>query len=1132
MKVKHYIALAALTLPLAANAQSINFETENEGYTKLGVFDTWEKSPFRTGALEGNVKVIANPYKEKDALAGDTNMSDHVLAFQRSRWGSNTFGVRVTLKDTIKLSQTPQYVHVKMRKPKSGRVMCFALGSRQDRPWQSKDVVQVEATCKSKVYTDKWFDAVFALTGANGVNVHSLVFAPDVESTHDLNEDFVTYIDDIEVNGSALTRIEYNVYPVNFDKTATKQNNNRYTNGATITSGDGTQTISTNQQSDKRLYQDRLSQSIKAKAGEKLSASVQYTGGWMNAYLYLDRNNDGKFDTSLNANGTPATSSDVLSYSNYKNKNSVGAGTGDCNTTKLPDFTLPSNLTPGFYRLRFKVDWDEIDAGGNTTEANNITHNSGVVIDTRLNVHGDKVNISRGQSAAGTNGEVLKADGSTLDGTQIEFGKAYTIKFKPGDGFRLSRFTIRHGYNLKGDSLVNETPQYIDVTVPAYMVKDNLYTIPAEYVDGDVMVTPEYVTDDAGSKGDYALNFPKDLKIDREGKPYRALNSLSFNTTTQSTAQKFTPTDSKLVYQDFSNRSVYVKDGDVITTNVNYTPDKNAYMHVYLYVDLDNNGTFSTAVNADGTPAWNGEMLSYLCYNNKNSRGENASNDAKQGLFNATNSIPQFSLPQGLPKGKYRARLKIDWDDIDPAGHYNNPDKKNQINENGGYVVDFNFEVVDEYPMAKLDVRTTNGSIVGANNTGLSESILKGQEIAVQAVGLDENYSATSIVVRHGENLDGEQTVDGKKQWNEYTATLVDGKYTVPAENVDGDVRITANFEDNGSEYKLVFGEEFDGENGSQPNSKYWSRSSRENPTWKRFCAQTEAGQKETGWIEDGKLVLRCLKNTHDDEKDGDGNKQQMISGSIESSNKVKFTYGKVEGRLMTIGHAGNFPAFWMMPNNSVYGGWPYSGEIDIWEQIDAQTQTHHTIHTKWANSKKDGAECMNKPNDPPKTGNSTATLGEYHVFGLEWTEDLLTWYLDGKQVFSYARKTDLTEEDKIKAQWPFDQPFYLILNQSVGNGGWAAAPDLNFTYETKFDWVRVYQTDKHATGANSATKASALDYYVTPGNIRLVAAQATKVQIFDLQGRVVFADMVQGNKDLHVNKGIYLVNGSKVLVP
>ena len=195
-------------------------------------------------------------------MAGDTNMSDHVLAFQRSRWGSNTFGVRVTLKDAIKLSQTPQYVHVKMRKPKSGRVMCFALGSRQDRPWQSKDVVQVEATCKSKVYTDKWFDAVFALTGANGVNVHSLVFAPDVESTHDLNEDFVVYIDDIEVNGSALTRIEYNVYPVNFDKTQKLSRSDRYTQGITLNSGDGNQTLSVAQKEDKLVYQDLLASSL------------------------------------------------------------------------------------------------------------------------------------------------------------------------------------------------------------------------------------------------------------------------------------------------------------------------------------------------------------------------------------------------------------------------------------------------------------------------------------------------------------------------------------------------------------------------------------------------------------------------------------------------------------------------------------------------------------------------------------------------------------------------------------------------------------------------------------------------------------------------------------------------------
>ena len=91
MKVKHYIALAALTLPLAANAQSnvINFESQT-GYKSVGVFDTWENSPFRTGVLKGNVKVVNNPNKANDDIIGQINPSEKVLAFQRSRFGSNT----------------------------------------------------------------------------------------------------------------------------------------------------------------------------------------------------------------------------------------------------------------------------------------------------------------------------------------------------------------------------------------------------------------------------------------------------------------------------------------------------------------------------------------------------------------------------------------------------------------------------------------------------------------------------------------------------------------------------------------------------------------------------------------------------------------------------------------------------------------------------------------------------------------------------------------------------------------------------------------------------------------------------------------------------------------------------------
>lgn len=1016
--------------------------------------------------------------------------------------------------------------------------MLFALGRRNDRPDQTEDIVQVEANCISTVKANKWCDAVFAISSAPGVSIHSLLIAPDVQSTHNLDDDFAVYVDDIEVNNSSTPSIQYGVYPLNFDKTAqSDRTGNRYTQGITLKSGDGEQTIAVPQKSNRLMYQDLLASSIKAKAGERVSASVDYIGGWMHAYVYLDKNNDGKFDLTLNDNGTPGETSDVMSYSVYQNKNSAG-NSASGNNKNLPDFNIPQGLTPGFYRLRYKIDWDNIDAGGNAGDAqgnNSIKSNGGVIVDTRLNIHGEKVNISRGLSSEGTNGEMLMEDGSTFVKHEIEFGKPYTIKFKPADNFKLGKFTIRHGYNVeKNDSLVNETPQYSDVVIPAYMAKDNTYTIPAEYVDGDIVITPTFISADNGgaTTEKYAINFDKDLTINRPSKD-RAFNSLSFNTTSSTITQKLNPTNDQLVYQDFSNKNIYVKDGDVITTNIGYKPNGKQYMHAYLYVDLDGDGTFNTSVKADGTPAFDGEMLSYTYANGKNSKGQSVGvNDNAVCCWGATNSVPQFSLPAGLPKGQYRARVKIDWDNVDPAGTYGKNYTGNFINNNAGYVVDFNFNVVDEYPKVKLDVQTVDGSIVGAGNTGLPEYIMKGQDINVMAVGLDNNYVANAIVVRHGKNLNGEQTIDGVQQWEESTVNLTNGNGIIPGEMVDGDVRLSATFDNNGSEYNLVFADEFDSEDKSQPNSQYWSRSTRENPTWKRFCAQTVAGQEKTGWIEDGKLVLKCVKNTFDNELDGNGNKQQMISGAVESSNKVTFTYGKVEGRIKNIGHSGNFPAFWMMPNKATYGGWPYSGEIDIWEQINADVAAFQTIHTKWANSKNDGADCMNKPNDPRKSNNTPAALDEYHTFGLEWTEDILKWFIDGKQVFSYARKTGLSESDS-KAQWPYDQPFYIILNQSVGNGGWAASPDVNFEYETKFDWVRVYQKEGgDCTAINTAQTSSDVDIYAYPGKVRIVSAKPAHVSIVDLQGRVVFAQNVQGNENVYLPSGVYVANGKKVLVP
>ena len=159
-------------------------------------------------------------------------------------------------------------------------------------------------------------------------------------------------------------------------------------------------------------------------------------------------------------------------------------------------------------------------------------------------------------------------------------------------------------------------------------------------------------------------------------------------------------------------------------------------------------------------------------------------------------------------------------------------------------------------------------------------------------------------------------------------------------------------------------------------------------------------------------------------------------------------------------------------------------------------------------------------------------TNGTYHTFGLEWTEDLLTWYIDGTQVFSYARLKD-NDYAMQNGQWPNDTPFYIILNQSVGNGGYAALPDVNHSYLTVFDWVRVYQTDEQiATGVSTAEAAQRLDWYVAPGQLTLVAPQATEALLVDAQGRVLLSGQLQGNKRLSLSKGVYVLNGQRILVP
>lgn len=425
----------------------------------------------------------------------------------------------------------------------------------------------------------------------------------------------------------------------------------------------------------------------------------------------------------------------------------------------------------------------------------------------------------------------------------------------------------------------------------------------------------------------------------------------------------------------------------------------------------------------------------------------------------------------------------------------------------------------------KLEINAIGGHIVGDDFSGVPTTVTKGKPIYLMPVAPAEGYQLKGVKVRHGQNIKGGQYVDGVKQWDEYDVTdaEADETFTIDGKNVDGDVMVTAVFEPDGTEeYKLVFADEFNGEDGSMPNEANWSRCSREHPTWKRFTAQTKEGQERTAYIKDGNLVTRCIANDIDEEGDVD-----MISGAVESAGKMNFTYGRIEGRLRTTPHTGNFPAFWMMPQDGS-AGWPTCGEIDLWEQIDADGRTYHTVHTHVTYD-------LNQAK--PNSGGIYTNAADYHVIAMEWEPELLSWFVDGVKVFSYAKSknADLLS----KGQWPFDKPFYLILNQSVGDGSWARPCDVSFTYETFFDYVRLYQKDGQsatlppstAIGNVNTDNLRNVDAFATDGGIRIVTPEDRLVTINDIAGRTAFRGMVQGNKDIRLDKGMYVVEGKKIMV-
>ncbi len=249
--------------------------------------------------------------------------------------------------------------------------------------------------------------------------------------------------------------------------------------------------------------------------------------------------------------------------------------------------------------------------------------------------------------------------------------------------------------------------------------------------------------------------------------------------------------------------------------------------------------------------------------------------------------------------------------------------------------------------------------------------------------------------------------------------------------------------------YELVWSDEFDGPtiDGTKWGFEVNGRGGGNNEL------QYYTDRPENAQIVNGKLQIIARAETYT----GPDGTRQYTSARMRTLNKGDWTYGRIEASMKLPYGQGMWPAFWMLPTNYVYGGWPQSGEIDIMENVGFEPDVvHGTIHygPAWPNNKSTGASVA-VPN----------ASTQFHTYAIEWEEDEIRWYVDGS-LYSVRTPADVAPDF-----YPFDQDFHLLLNVAVG-GNWPGSPDGTtvFPQVMEVDYVRVYKGLNHYAIAGDQT--------------------------------------------------------------
>jgi beta-glucanase (GH16 family) len=293
-------------------------------------------------------------------------------------------------------------------------------------------------------------------------------------------------------------------------------------------------------------------------------------------------------------------------------------------------------------------------------------------------------------------------------------------------------------------------------------------------------------------------------------------------------------------------------------------------------------------------------------------------------------------------------------------------------------------------------------------------------------------------------------------------------------------------------EWQLVWADEFDGDRIDpakwQHEVNCWGGGNNED--------QCYVADSKNSYVVDGSLHIVALDDQPTGPIGGPGNDATVVEKGHSSARLVgqglaQWTYGRMEVQAKLPCGQGLWPAIWMLPADSAYGGWAASGEIDIMEAVnlDCAAETHEvhgTLHYggSWPNNLHTGTH----------TTTATSAVTDFHRFALEWEPGVMRWFVD--DVHFATQSSWCSESAPYPA--PFDEDFFFILNVAVG-GNWPGPTDAStsFPQQMEVDYVRVYKCEGDS-GCGSADPAiTALDP-LPECSVEVVTTDATELWLYE----------------------------------